>query len=253
MSRTRRLLTALAIASALVPVAVLISAQPAYAATEELRLNFDDPPSGQVEPGPWITGCFADVTTPADNGCVTVAGTGAVGRVTRPSGSGSSPAITFPAPGAGPAMLQVPHATYLNPGAADFTISAMVKLTVDQASPGANLVQKGTFASAGGQWKLQIDSGVPSCRIAGVRAGVAVSAIVSWGSSITGGGWKYVECKRRGAVLSISVAGGSPVAAVDDATMTIANTLPVTVGAKGVGANPDQFHGALDNVVFSTA
>lgn len=229
----------------------MLIASPAFAATEQLRLNFDLPPGGQSEPGPWTAGCFADSAAPADDGCIAVGGAGAISRVSRPSGGGTSPAIKFPDSGGGTAILQAAHAAHLNPGTADLTITALVKLTATETSPGANIVQKGTFNTAGGQWKLQIDNGVPSCRIAGVRGGVAVSAIVSWGTSIAGSGWKFVECKRRGAVLSINVASGTPVSSPDDATMDIANTAKVSIGAKGTGSNNDQFHGSLDNIVFS--
>jgi Laminin G domain len=239
-----------AVGAALVLAALLFGA-PAHAAAEQIRLNFDAAPIGQPPAGPWTTGCFADAAAPADNACIGVAAGGSVARVQRPSGTTTSPAIGFPASGTAKAVLTVPHAAYLNPGTADFTVSAIVNLTAAERSPGANIVQKGVFNTAGGQWKLQVDNGVPSCRIAGGRSGVAVSAIVAWGSSIADQGWKFVQCKRRGAVLSISVANATAVNSPDDASMDISNTAKVTVGAKGTGTSNDQFHGALDNVIFS--
>ncbi|MDQ1292941.1 MAG: hypothetical protein QG608_822 [Actinomycetota bacterium] len=234
-----------------VPVAValaMLGGPSAAAATAQLRLTFDTAPSGQNEAGPWTTGCFTDAVAPADDACVVVGGAGAVTREQRPSGTTTSPAVKFPASGAGTAMLRVEHASRLNPGTADFTVSTMVKVATGEVSPGANLVQKGTFNTAGGQWKLQLDNGVPSCRIAGTSG---LSVIVSWGSSIAGTGWKFVECKRRGTVLSINVANGTPVNAAADASMDITNTSDVTIGAKGTGSNNDQFHGEIDNVVLS--
>jgi hypothetical protein len=249
--RRQSIIAGAAAAAAMLPV-LLVGVAPAHAAaTEQLRLAFDDAPSGQSEPGPWTGGCFADSAAPPDQACIAVGTAGSVGRLQRPSGSGTSPAIAFPAPGTGRAMLEIPHAAALNPGSADFTVSAMVRLTSAQASPGANIVQKGLFATAGGQWKLQIDGGVPSCRIAGTRAGAAVSALVSADVSIADAGWTFVQCKRRGSVLSITVGNRTPVPAGDDATMEISNTSKVTVGAKGTGSSNDQFHGALDNVVLS--
>jgi hypothetical protein len=38
----------------------------------------------------------------------------------------------------------------------------------------------------------------------------------------------------------------------DDAALDVTNTAKVTIGAKGTGSNNDQYHGAIDNVVFST-
>lgn len=234
-----------------VPVAVALvmsTASPAAAATTRLRLTFDAAPSGQTDPGPWTAGCFTDAVDPAVEACVAVGGAGAISRAQRKSGDTTSPAIKFPEPASGTAMLRVKHSPRLNPGTADFTISAMVRLTEDQRSAGANLVQKGTFNTSGGQWKLQLDSGVPSCRVAGTGGS---PLIVSWGDSIAGDGWKFVECKRRGAVLSVNVANGTPVTATGDASVDITNTSDVTIGAKGTGSNNDQFHGEIDNVVFS--
>jgi hypothetical protein len=252
-SMNRRIVTRSVIASAVLVTALLAGTQPAFAATEQVRFNFEVAPSGQVEPGPWIAGCFTSVAAPADIGCIAVAGTGSVSRVQRPSGAGTSPAVKFPAPGAGKAVIQVSDAAHLDPGTADFTLTALVKLNTDEVSAGANVVQKGTFGgTTGGQWKLQVDGGVPSCRIAGVDNGLAVDAMATWSGSIAGAGWKFIECKRRGAVLSINVANSAtPVNAPQNATMDITSSAKVFVGAKGTGTNNDQFHGAVDNVVFS--
>jgi hypothetical protein len=249
----RRIVTRSVIASAVLVATLLAGAPPAFAATEQMRFNFELAPSGQVEPGPWSAGCFTSVAAPADAGCIAVAAAGSVERVQRPSGAATSPAVKFPAPGAGRAVIQVPDAAHLDPGTADFTLTALVKLTADEVSAGANVVQKGTFGgTTGGQWKLQVDGGVPSCRIAGLRDGVEVAAMAVWSGSIAGTGWKFIECKRRGAVLSVNVAtSATPVPAPEDATMDITSSAKVFIGAKGTGTNNDQFHGAVDNVVFS--
>src|SRR5688500_17962273 len=130
-SMIRRIVARSVIASGVLVTALLAGTQPAFAATEQLRFAFDVAPSGQVEPGPWIAGCFTSAAAPADTGCIAVAGTGSVARVQRPSGAGTSPAVKFPASGAGKAVVQVSDAAHLDPGTADFTLTAMVKLNTD--------------------------------------------------------------------------------------------------------------------------
>lgn len=231
--------------------AVLVDTAPAYAATEQLRLDFDATPTGQVEPGPWTSGCFADVATPGDSGCIAVSDPGSISRAQRPSGTTSSPALAFPASGS--AVIEVPNAANLNPGTQDFTISAMVKITSAQVTSGANLVQKGFYsATGGGQWKLQLDNGVPGCRISGMNNGNPAGVLLTASASVADQGWKFIQCKRRGTVLSITVGSDAPITSPYDATMDITNTNKVTIGAKGSGlTNNDQFRGQLDNAVFS--
>lgn len=245
-----RTMSALALSAVTLVAAALVDTAPAYAATDQLRLDFDATPTGQVEPGPWTSGCFADVATPGDSGCLAVGAPGSLSRTTRPNGTGSSPAVAFPATGS--AVIEVPHAANLNPGSQDFTISALVKLTAGQVTAGANLVQKGFYTTTGSQWKLQADNGIPGCRISGFRAGTWYEVRLNSGTSIAGKGWTFVQCKRRGTQLTITVGANAPVPYAGDASMDISNTAKVTVGAKGAGlTNNDQFRGELDNVVFS--
>jgi len=241
-------MSALALGATALVSAVLMNAAPAYAATEQLRLDFDATPTGQVEPGPWTSGCFADVATAGDSGCIAIGAPGSISRASRPSGSGASPALAFPASGS--AVIQVPHAANLNPGSQDFTVSALVKVTSGQLTSGANLMQKGVFADPA-QWKLQLDDGKPGCRIAGTGPNGTTSLLLTADASIAEQGWKFVQCKRRGDVLSLIV-GTETVKSATGATMTITNTAKVNIGAKGPGlTNNDQFRGELDNAIFS--
>ncbi|MEV0426624.1 LamG-like jellyroll fold domain-containing protein [Micromonospora sp. NPDC050495] len=243
-----RTMSALAL-GAVTLAAALVDTAPAYAATEQLRLDFDATPTGQVEPGPWTAGCFADVATPGDSGCIAVNGGGSISRATRPNGTGSSPALAFPATGS--AIVQVPHAAALNPGSGDFTVSALAKVTSAQVTTGANLVQKGVFNDPT-QWKLQLDAGVPGCRIKGTLAdGTTAEVRLTSPTSIADQGWTFVQCKRRGNVLTLLV-DNQPVDTNDKAGMNISSTANVNIGAKGTGlTNNDQFRGQLDNVLFS--
>lgn len=229
--------------------AALVFALPAQAAARaELLLTFDGPPSGQSARGPWRAGCFIDEYS-GQRACIRTDDGGSVTRTVHRTYGNDSPAITFPAPGDGSAILYIRHTTQLNPGGQDFVISAMVDLTATERGTGSNLVQKGHFDTSGGQWKLQVDDGVPSCRISGSRDGRKVAAMVA-GPSIAGLGWVLLRCERRGSSLTISVDGGAPVTAPGNAAMVIANDTEVTIGGRVAGGSDnDQLHGDLDRVM----
>lgn len=235
--------------AAVVVLASVLFAAPAQSAPRtELMLTFDKPPSGQSADGPWRTGCFTDPRS-SQRACIRAEDGGVIRRTAHRTSGNDSPAITFPAPGEGTAILYLRHTSRLNPGERDFAIAAMIDLTATEAASGSNLVQKGHFDTAGGQWKLQVDDGVPSCRIAGKRDGAKVSAMVS-GPSISGLGWVSLHCERRGSSLSISVDGGKPAVSASNAAMSIANDEEVTIGGRVAGAaDNDQLHGDLDRVV----
>ncbi|WP_203904682.1 LamG-like jellyroll fold domain-containing protein [Virgisporangium aliadipatigenens] len=229
-------------------VAALALTGPVHAtSSQQLNFSMDATPSGQSDAGHWTAGCLPDAAVPEDAACVSVAGRGDVVRTERKNGTTTSPAIKFPMKGR--AVLVVPHTPRLNPGTADFTVSAIVRLERSQVTTGANVVQKGNYDNPVGQWKLQLDRGVPSCRIAGMRNGHLVGLLVKWPRSIAGSGWQTVTCARRGDVFSIQVGTGAP-AVVHNASMDIANQYPVTIGAKSTGVHNDQFRGSVDEVTF---
>lgn len=241
----RRLLYAVVLAVAvLLPPSVPASAAP----NADLYLTFDRAPSGQSGDGPWTEGCFADAAS-ARSACIRTDGDGAIRRTEQRS----DPAISFPEPGGGAAILYVPHTRKLNPGTRDFVLSAMVDLSAGEAGTGANVLQKGLFDSAGGQWKLQVDDGVPSCRIAGMRGGRKVALMVS-GPSITGKGWVPLRCDRHDGRLTIIVGTLPPVTARGDAAMDIVNGDEVTIGGReAVRTDNDQLHGDVDNIYVNIA
>ena len=146
--------------------------------------------------------------------------------------------------GAGAAYLRRNHDSALNVGRRDFTVSAVVRLTGYRS--GANIVQKGLFDDP--QWKLQIDGGRPSCRVAGANRAPG-EGTVAWPSRIPLDQWVTVTCQRVGGRLTIYVGGakGGTVAAPAD----VSNNRPVTVGGKGAAGDPDQFLGYLDEVTLT--
>ncbi|MCM4079563.1 LamG domain-containing protein [Paractinoplanes hotanensis] len=168
---------------------------------------------------------------------------------------GSGQAITFPPRCSGAScprlVLQAEATDDLNPQAQPLRYGASVRLASPPAGAtgqdGQNILQKG-YAAAGGQYKLQVDgvSGKPSCVLTG-RTGEG-SSIVRSRTSIADDEWHTVECRRTGPTLAIAVDDQVQATAAVPAALSIDSEQPFSLGGKGVGANNDQFHGALDDV-----
>jgi hypothetical protein len=144
----------------------------------------------------------------------------------------------------------------LSPGGEDFEFGA--EFTLDgrslgsDADNGDNLLQRGTFGDPG-QFKLQLDKGVPSCRLAGDSGAVFVKA----GRAVERGEWYSVTCARIGSKVRLTVKEVGGTAATWSASGSIGtirlSTQPLSVGgkvsSKGVPvASADQFSGAVDDV-----
>ncbi len=150
--------------------------------------------------------------------------------------------------------------TSLDPGERDFVLSADLRL--DPVSNGAsvdngdNLVQRGLYS--GGQYKIQIDHSVPSCRVAGTDGEVLVE-----GEPVQADQWYRVECAREGQQVRLSVAPLSPAGPGAATTATgsgplgsveMAPEVPFSLGGKlnGEGgivvSSSDQFNGSVARV-----
>lgn len=204
------------------------------------QLNFADPPAANVFRGAGTAAGTFEVVESGDTAQIvhqrTVEGHAGVVRFdAKPVRDGVS---------ADAAYLRRPDNDALDIGKSDFTISALVRLTAYK--PGANVVQKGLFADP--QWKMQIDDGTPSCRVAAGDRPDAEGTVV-WGGRIVLERWTEVRCQRVGGRLTIYVDGvkGNTVTA----SANVNNTKPLTIGGKGERVSPDQFLGYLDHVTFS--
>jgi hypothetical protein len=155
-----------------------------------------------------------------------------------------------------------------NPGVADFSFGA--DFTVDEAADqpaddektdsednGNNLLQRGLFSDAA-QYKLQVDGGRVSCRIAGTEGEVVVKAP----QPIEPDTWYRVSCMRVGERITLQVDDfeGDPERTSEEGptgSVHLAPTTPVVLGGKArlggaaVAADSDQFNGALDNVFLT--
>ncbi|MDQ6527192.1 hypothetical protein RB608_26495 [Nocardioides sp. LHD-245] len=226
----------------------------------DLGLGFDQ----VVVPGDLVPGAVNDGTAPVDITVVTQGG----GRLTWTPGRGGGAAVRTPAYAAeGP----VPAAAIvvrtdptvpdpLDPGTRDLVVG--VDFRADPATAGRpgddgdNLVQRGRFGDAT-QLKIQLDHGVPSCRLAGTLGEI----VVAGDQPVTPDRWYRLTCTRSaGAVhlrlldLEDPAAPQEWTAAGDPGEIAFAH-VPLSIGAKvtargGIaGDSADQFHGTIDRVV----
>lgn len=166
---------------------------------------------------------------------------------------GAGQALTFPPRCAGPScprlVLQAEATPDLNPGIKPLRYGASVRLPSAPAGAtgpdGQNVLQKG-YAGAGGQYKLQVDgvTGKPSC----VLTDEDGSYVARSRTSIADDEWHTLECRRTGPTLAIVVDEQVRTTTAVPPALAIESDQPFSLGGKGVGANNDQFHGALDDV-----
>jgi hypothetical protein len=185
-------------------------------------------------------------------------GTGQVVAEEDPSGGG---AVRFPAFSAAPAatavLVAVDDLDALEPGDRDFSFGAA--FSVDARSSGSttddgnNLLQRGGYV--GGQFKIQVDQGVPSCRVAGDAGEVFVEA----DEPVAPDRWYTVTCERTISQvrLTLTPRGRGERSRTWSATGAIGTVsfeqAPVAIGGKvapdgGPVASADQFNGIVDDV-----
>lgn len=196
---------------------------------------------------------------------------GAAQRVDRDATTGDR-AARFPAhdpdPTAPRAVVRVVPAAGagdpLDPGTERFSFGADVAMDEVTATPGDgsiddgdNLVQRGLF-NAGSQYKLQVDSRRPSCRVQGADGAVFLRSAVT----LTPGDWYRMRCERDSDTVTLMVAllDGDEIVDLWITTaegptgdMTPANpATPLSVGGKlnatgTVTGDTDQLNGLIDD------
>jgi hypothetical protein len=172
------------------------------------------------------------------------------GAVLRTTPHGSGQAVVFPDPCDGSdcprLVLRAATAADLNPGTRPLRFGASVLLAPEQTSAGENILQKG-YSTTGGQYKLQVDGlkGKPSC-VMSDKFWTTIHAAKST-VSIADSGWHRLECRRAGTALSILVDDVVRATATVPAGLSVDTQRPLSLGAKGLAENNDQFHGTVDD------
>ncbi len=144
-------------------------------------------------------------------------------------------------------LAVVPDYSSLDPQSGEYAITMRLRTTYQFG----NVVQKGQATVAGGNFKMQIPSGIVQCYFRGSSG--ALMAIAP--RKINDGNWHTVRCERDydGVRLSID---GAQVAMRGGWTGRIDNDWPVSIGGK-TGCNQvrvgcDYFAGDIDYVRIST-
>jgi hypothetical protein len=183
-----------------------------------------------------------DVSRHRNGGVVVVDGGG---KITKAKGVRGG-AANFPnaCRGCGRAMIEVKDKAGLDPGRRNFTFGSALKLTRQQGVFGSNVLQKGYFHEAGGQFKLQLDpGGIPSCVFFGSESRLKVTSAVG----IANNKWHRVSCTRGTTGLAIRV-DSKRRGFVPGTVGVINNAAPIRIGAKKAKPANKQFRGIVDNV-----
>ncbi|GAA1026618.1 hypothetical protein GCM10009557_04960 [Virgisporangium ochraceum] len=203
------------------------------------------------------SGTVADSSGHDLDGTIETGGGGSVtsvaGRFLRFPG-GSCPVAPCPQ-----AIVRPSRGDTLVPGDGIFSFGADVRLTEPPSTvAGMNVFQFGAAGTGLQQWKLQVDSGRPSCRWSDGTAVVLLPADLA----LVPGTWYRVRCTRLSASVFetrvVHPTTGRPVAPPARQTTTMGPIVPTgapVIAGKRVNAaqsdvDTDQFHGDLDNVYF---
>ena len=134
--------------------------------------------------------------------------------------------------------VSVPTASDLNPGGSTITVTIRLKTTKAPASPDWDLIRKGLYTTAGGEWKMEYQpTGQASCGFNGSSGYSELTA----GPPINDGQWHTVQCVKTASAIRVVVDG---TATSQAATIgTISNTDAVPIGAR---PGSEFFNGSLD-------
>jgi hypothetical protein len=138
----------------------------------------------------------------------------------------------------GSSQVLVPHAADLNAGAAKLTVTIHMKATTVPATPDWDLIRKGVFTSAGGEFKVEYQpSGQATC---GFNSSTNYAELTA-GPALNNGQWHTVQCVKTSTNIQLVVDGQTFTQAAS--LGTIGNTVQVAVGAH---PGAEFFRGSLD-------
>lgn len=148
----------------------------------------------------------------------------------------------------GRAIIEVPGGAGLDLIDEDFRLGATLRMSPDQVSKGANVVQRGFSLGGEGQWKLQVDGreGLPSCVLVG--SGDTTIHMATSDRGVADDEWHLVDCVRQGSLLQILVDDEVEGAVELPPGLSADPDGPVLIGGKNLKPNNDQFRGAIDEV-----
>jgi hypothetical protein len=138
----------------------------------------------------------------------------------------------------GSGYVSVPSADDLNPGSANVTITLHLKTTSVPATPDWDLIRKGLYTTAGGEYKMEYQpSGQASC---GFKGSASYSELMA-GPALNDGQWHTVQCVKTASAIKVVVDGQAFSKSANIGS--IANTDSVPIGAR---PGSEYFNGSLD-------
>jgi Concanavalin A-like lectin/glucanases superfamily len=135
-------------------------------------------------------------------------------------------------------FVSVPSAAPLNPGSANITITIHLNTTGAPATPDWDLIRKGLFTTAGGEYKVEFQpTGQASCGFVGSSGSSELIA----GPSLRDGAWHTIQCVKTATAIRLVVDGQtfSQAATIG----SISNSAALVIGAR---PGSEFFVGALD-------
>jgi hypothetical protein len=172
--------------------------------------------------------------------------TGTLTGVTPANGFDGSPGYHFGTVGA---HAQVPDSNSLDPGRADFSVTAHVRFSIPPSASTVDydLVRKGLAGATGGEWKMEIfppSSGGASTAYCLFQDANKLTAWVRDARDLDDGLWHTITCSKTTSQIQVTVDGRST--AKSAALGSISNSAPLSIGMKTGGG--DQYVGDMDEV-----
>jgi hypothetical protein len=138
----------------------------------------------------------------------------------------------------GKAYVSVPAAADLNPGSANLTLTLHVKTTSAPATPDWDLLRKGLYTTAGGEYKMEYQpSGQASC---GFKGSSNYGELMA-GPAINDGRWHTVQCVKTATAIRVVVDGQA-----FSKTVTIGSIANSDVVPMAARPGSEYFQGSLD-------
>ena len=143
-------------------------------------------------------------------------------------------------------LVRIPDGPAIDPGHADYSITVRYRTR----SKFGNLIQKGQARTPGGQIKIQLPKGRPSCYYKGSEGRVGIGAP----APLNDGSWHVITCTRSSSKVEFFV-DGQRVGRKRGTSGYIDNNMPITIGGKPrcdqVKVTCDYFAGLIDNVMIT--
>ena len=140
-------------------------------------------------------------------------------------------------------LVNVPDGPSVDPGNSDYSIEIRYRTT----HKFGNLIQKGQAQTPGGQIKIQLPKGRPSCYYKGASGRVGAGGPVP----LNDGQWHVLRCVRTASAVDFYV-DGVRVGHKNGVSGNLDNTFPLTIGGKPkcdqIKVTCDYFSGDIDYV-----